>query len=292
MATASEVLALAAREIGYNRFNDPEPGTKYGRWYAAKTGSPSFGASGVPFCAMGACWALDQAGVTPPGGIFAYVPYGINNAKALGRLVPARSAQPGDLVCFDWNGDGLADHVGFVELNRGTYLQTIEFNTSSGVAGSQGNGGGVYRRTRAWDVVCAVIRPAYTNAATIPTGTVSGYQTIPDGYWGKNTTRDLQRSQGTTQDATVSSQPIYWKHSLPGCTSGWEFVADTKAQGSQLITSMQKSMGLEPDGKAGQGFIAGLERRYGYTPEKNPRLDAPSNTIRQMQLTLAAKGRF
>lgn len=290
MATASDVLKIAAREIGYSRWNDPEAGTRYGRWYAAKTGSPSFGASGVPFCAMGVSWVLDQAGMTPPGGIFAYVPYGINNARSQGRLVPARSAQPGDLVCFDWDEDGLADHVGLVELNRGSYLQTIEFNTSSGVAGSQGNGGGVYRRTRAWDVVCAVIRPAYTNAASIPAGPVAGFQTIPDGWWGKNTIRDLQRSQGTTVDAMVSSQPIYWKPSLPGCTSGWEFVADAKAQGSQLITSMQRDMGISDDGKAGKDFINALEVRYGYDPDG--RLDGPSNTVRQMQLALASKGHF
>ena len=34
MATASEVLRIAAGEIGYSRWTDPQPGTKYGRWYA------------------------------------------------------------------------------------------------------------------------------------------------------------------------------------------------------------------------------------------------------------------
>ena len=46
MATASEVLRIAAGEIGYSRWTDPQPGTKYGRWYAQSHGS-YYGASGV-----------------------------------------------------------------------------------------------------------------------------------------------------------------------------------------------------------------------------------------------------
>ena len=68
----------------------------------------------------------------PPGGAFAYVPAGINAARAAGRLVPPHNAQAGDLVCFDWDDDNEADHIGFVEFNAGSYLQTIEFNTSPG----------------------------------------------------------------------------------------------------------------------------------------------------------------
>lgn len=290
MATATEVLALAAAELGYNRWDDPAEGTKYGRWYAKVTGSPYFGTSGVAFCAMGVSYVLAKAGMVPPGGIFAYVPYGINNAKNLGRLVPVRAAQPGDLICFDWDNDGLSDHVGFVELNRGSYVQTIEFNTSGSHAGSQSNSGGVYRRTRYWDSVCAVIRPDYNGAASIPSGEVAEFETVPDGWWGANTNRDLQRSQGTTQDGKISSQSAYWRPMLVACTSGWEFVAPAEAEGSQLIASMQRDMGLDPDALAGVDFINALEVRYGFDPDGC--LDGPSPTVRAMQLSLAKRGRF
>lgn len=40
MATAKQVLAREAAEIGYSRWDDPEQGTKYGRWMAKLTGSP------------------------------------------------------------------------------------------------------------------------------------------------------------------------------------------------------------------------------------------------------------
>lgn len=112
--TAQNVLAWAAGEIGYTRWDDPEEGSKYGRWYAKRHGA-YYGTSGVPFCAMGASWCAtdDEDKSVLPGGDFAYVPYGINAAAREGRLVsPMTQAAPGDLVCFDWDDDGIADQIG------------------------------------------------------------------------------------------------------------------------------------------------------------------------------------
>ncbi len=290
MATAGDILALAAAELGYNRYDDEEEGTKYGRWYAATVGDRSFAASGVPFCAMGVSYILAKAGMTPPGGFFAYVPYGINNARARGRLVPIRAAVAGDLACFDWDGDGLADHIGFVEANRGSYLQTIEFNTSGSHNGSQSNGGGVYRRTRKWDGICAVIRPEYSNAVGIPMGVVAGYQTIPDGWWGTNTTRDLQRAAGTPVDGVVSDQSSYWRPFLEACQGGWEWVPPAQSGGSLLICAMQRAMGISVDGVFGAESIAALQDRHGIP--RDGRLSGPSATVVAMQRALARTGRF
>lgn len=281
MATAAQVLATAAAEIGYSRWNDPEAGTKYGRWYAIAHG-PYFGTSGVAFCAMGVSWVLDRLGMSLPGGHVAYVPYAINNARKAGRLVSKAAAAPGDAVCFDWDGDGLADHIGFVEINRpasGT-MQTIEFNVGDGV---------VARRVRSYGDVCAVIRPDYNGApASSAVDSSTGYQTIPDGYWGKNTSLDAQRAMGTTVDGVVSSQSAYWQSSMPACTSGWEWMHPSVAEGSQLIAAMQRAMGLEDDGLAGVDFINALEARYGFAQDSH--LDAPSPTIAAMQRALNQGG--
>jgi hypothetical protein len=71
--------------------------------------------------------------------------------KKLGWAVskPAR----GDLVCYDFDGDGqFDDHIGLVVgvrvLGPMLTLQTVEGNTSSGVGGSQGDGDGVFLRRR------------------------------------------------------------------------------------------------------------------------------------------------
>lgn len=79
----------------------------------------------------------------------------------------------GDLVCYDWNGDGWPDHVGFVDkvlaLRWGPghrfvgFVRTCEGNTSSGEAGSQSDGDGVYVRYR-WCSNCRFVRVGNTDA--------------------------------------------------------------------------------------------------------------------------------
>ena len=178
MATATQLLNVARGEIGYSRWRDPEKGTKYGRWYATFAGA-YFGESGVPYCAMFVSWCLAQVGMKPPGGYFSYVPYGINQARAAGRLVAKANAQPGDIVCFDWGPDGVADHTGFVEANHpatGT-MTCIEGNTSPDSSGSQSDGGGVWRRTRYYSQICAIIRPAYSATSSAPSKTTATVST-------------------------------------------------------------------------------------------------------------------
>ena len=38
--------------------------------------------------------------------------------------------QPGDVITFDWNIDGVADHIAIVEKVEGEKVITIEGNTS------------------------------------------------------------------------------------------------------------------------------------------------------------------
>lgn len=170
MASANKVLSIAAGEVGYSRWDDPQAGTKYGRAFAEKVGNSYYGNSGVPYCCMFVWWVLDQAGMTVPGMPTASCTALRNACANAGLIVPKMSARPGDIVIFDWPGsrDGANDHVGFVELNRSTYIQTIEGNTSSGASGSQGNGGVVARRTRDWSAVQDVIRPAYGSDKPLP----------------------------------------------------------------------------------------------------------------------------
>lgn len=157
MTSAKNILTIATREIGYSRWNDPQPGTKYGRDYATRHGK-YYGKNGVPYCAMFITWVFRQCGVIPPGGDFAYCPAGIKAMKKLGLEVDTHDAQPGDIVFFDWDG-GESDHVGIVEHNLGNALQTIEGNTT--VAWKPG---AVGRRTRSFSVVCNVFRPQYDQA--------------------------------------------------------------------------------------------------------------------------------
>lgn len=68
----------------------------------------------------------------------AYCPDIMNNAKANGAFIGADQAQMGDAVLFDWDGDGTADHIGYViSINDDGTANTIEGNTGGNVSGSQ-----------------------------------------------------------------------------------------------------------------------------------------------------------
>lgn len=260
MTTPYQVIATAAKEVGYSRWSDPNPGTKYGRWYAQKTSSPYFGYSGVPYCAMFVSWVLSQAGMTPPGGIFAYCPTGLANARRLGRVIDKRHAKPGDVVFFDWNHDGIADHTGIVTANKGSYIETIEGNTSSGRRGSQSNGGGVYRRARSLSVVLAVATPQYSNAAPARPAAPSGL--VVDGWAGTATIRRAQQLAHTAVDGVISgqwrgNQKYHW--AVTGITYG--------KGGSTLVRKIQAALGVSADGYWGKQTSITMQRKLKVTPD-------------------------
>lgn len=280
---ASSVLAKARGEIGYCRWDDPAAGTKYGRWYAQSHGS-YYGANGVPFCAMFVSWVFAQAGARCAGLPEAYCPYILNDARASGALLSDKTrAQPGDVVLFDWDG-GVVDHVGIVESNHGSYVQTIEGNTTI-----NGRSGSVGRRTRAWSTVEAVVRPSWGSGGG---SQASGGKIAVDGLWGSKTTLLAQQVAGAPyKDGVVSRQNPDHKWRMPGCTLGWEWgIGD--GSGSPLIKRLQKIWGATPDGIMGPDTINAMIRYYmkkgsGATV-CDGRLDCPSKTIRKFQSELNA----
>ena len=99
MATANKVLSIAAKEVGYSRWDDPKNGTKYGRWYAKKTGSSYFGTNGVPYCAMFVAWVLAQAGQKCSGMPTASCTTFLNGVRKAGLVRSSKkSAKAGDAV--------------------------------------------------------------------------------------------------------------------------------------------------------------------------------------------------
>ena len=157
MATPSDVLRIAAGEVGYSRWDDPQPGTKYGRWYAEMTGAPYFGTSGVPFCAMFVSWVLNKAGVK-----CTYFPSAIafdeRDKGSLGNsYVNKYNLKPGDVLAFDWDDDDSGDHVGFVKEVYSNYVRTIEGNTDNGV---------VAEKNRYYSSIICGIRPFYDSGSS------------------------------------------------------------------------------------------------------------------------------
>lgn len=81
--------------------------------------------------------------------------------KAYGQWVTS-GYQPGDVLIYDFpNTKVKTDHTGICESVSSQYVTAIEGNTSSGTAGSQANGDGVYRKKRAKSLVLGAYRPKY-----------------------------------------------------------------------------------------------------------------------------------
>lgn len=195
MATATDVLAVARGELGYDRFADPEQGTKYGREYAEDHGA-YFGTTGVPYCAMFASWCLRHAGATCAGMPAASTTAIKRAAVAAGKTrANPRDAQPGDVLLISWSADdGDLDHTCLCEANCGSYVQTIEGNVDNGK---------VQRRTRDWRYVRYAVVPDYDgesvpDAPSAPEGEGDGFidphETILayDGYAGPLTFTHVQ----------------------------------------------------------------------------------------------------
>lgn len=206
------VMQAAASRIGYYAPDDPEPGSESGRYLAKKMNQawlrgPSWT---VYWCMMFVSMCASMGGEEDAiGGLF----YNTETFKwkNYNRRVALSDARYGDVALFDWGGDGVTDHVGFVEKNLGGgRLQTIEGNTSSGAAGSQSAGNGVWRRIRDSSEINCVIRPAYGEGAPAPTtartSTDNQEMLDVDGISGPRTWARLQQVMGTHIDG-VKDEP-------------------------------------------------------------------------------------
>lgn len=134
MATAKQLIDVAASQLGYKETPSGSNLTKYGKWY---------GMDGEPWCDMFVSWVANEVGMLDDIGKFAYCPYHVDYFKKRGRWVKPGGAKPGD-ICF-FTGGGVASHVGIVEWVDGDVIHTIEGNTS---VTSNDNGGAVMRRER------------------------------------------------------------------------------------------------------------------------------------------------
>lgn len=111
--------------------------TVFGKWY---------GLNFQPWCDMYISYCANKSGNASAVGKFAYTPAHVNWFKS--RKQWGLTPKVGAIVFYDWDVDGMADHVGIVKSFTDSTITTYEGNTSSGNGGSQSNGDGAYERTR------------------------------------------------------------------------------------------------------------------------------------------------
>jgi hypothetical protein len=163
--TADRLIKVAMGEVGTSE--RPVNKTKYGKEY---------GLDGVFWCGIFVWWCFKHAGYDMRFHGFSN-PASVNQRVADAKRAPGwkkierfADLRPGDLVMYDFDvvaaGDPPddADHVGIAtsKVSDGQF-SAVEGNTSG--AGSQHDGGGVFKKRRSVGSVKAMFRPPFETGA-------------------------------------------------------------------------------------------------------------------------------
>lgn len=168
--SVEQFIAACRADVGY--VETPTNRTKFA--------SMAHHANGYAWCHTFLVGEANATGLNLPDGVdgdavpdvvagTAYTPSGANAWKAAGRW--SLTPHPGDWGYIDFPGDGV-DRISHVALITAVHpdgtVSTIEGNTSSGVSGSQRNGGMVATRRRLLSLFKGFGRPRYGVAAPPP----------------------------------------------------------------------------------------------------------------------------
>ena len=157
----SKVIEKARADLGYTESPANSNRTKYGETY---------GMNGQPWCVMALWYWFREAGERMAffgGGKTASCSILLRWYREQGLMYSADSVQVGDIVILNFHGKSEPEHCGLVVdvpangLTNKPDFYTIEGNTSSGVYGSQDNGGCVAEKLRYGYQVVGVCRPQY-----------------------------------------------------------------------------------------------------------------------------------
>ena len=163
MGQRDDLVSVAVGQIGYCEEDNND--TKYGIWY---------GVNNQPWCDIFVSWCAAQAKVQELIPKCAYVPDRLSYYQNTGAYQTHGSytPRPGDLCLFDFNNNGVPDHIGIVEKVQDGTLYTIEGNTSSN--GESSNGNGVFRKSRSLSssMILGFGIPAYEDDKTMEIQTI------------------------------------------------------------------------------------------------------------------------
>lgn len=232
MTTVTNALNLARSKLGVVESPPSSNNTEFGIWY---------GFNRVPWCAIFVSWVLAHAGL---GSQYrhASVAYSLDAARKQGRRTHV--FRPGYVACrINSGGDWGPGHTGIVEAvhSDGT-VTTIEGNTSGTSAGSQRDGGGVWRRRRSksyWNKQC--IRIDFTGAPSGPAPTPP-----PSGAYHRCTLGHPTLQQGARGHSVSHLQHLLKLNREPMVVDG-DFGPKTKS----ALWRFQTNWRLHVDGVAG-----------------------------------------
>lgn len=165
-----------------------------------------------------------------------YCPTSIKICRSNMAEIPLYLAMAGDVIYFDWDRNGVPNHIGLVRAHNTTdSIYTIEGNTSNKVM----------LKTRPAKYVCGIFRPHFKASFTLKKLTV-------DGDCGYNTIAGLQKALGITVDGILGKQTVK-------AVQKWAGVAQDGAWGKNTSKAVQKKIGTTADGAFGVNSVKALQ---------------------------------
>lgn len=161
-------------------------------------------------------------------------------------LIPIYLALPGDVTFFDWEPNGLPNHVGFVEERiSADYYYTIEGNTA---------GGKVARQKRSDAQEQATFRLHYT-----PTSFSADKKLEEDGLFGYNSIAVMQRWLKACGLYTGDIDAIWGQGTMKALQKKLGVPADGLF-GKTTAKALQKLVGATQDGLIGPGSVKAFQK--------------------------------
>jgi len=143
MSQRNELVEVALKEVG--TIEGPKDNeTKYGAFTKANF---------LPWCGSFVMWCANQVALKIPNCVSTQAGAKAFLDKGQGQAAEEATPLPGDIVFFDFPGDGIdrISHVGIVVKDNGNGTITcVEGNTSPDKKGNQRNGGECCLKVRAY----------------------------------------------------------------------------------------------------------------------------------------------
>lgn len=182
----------------------------------------------------------DDAKLFYGGKIVVYCPTAIKWCSANLAQIPPYLALPMDIGFFDWNLNGVPNHIGFIRERKScTEVYTIEGNTSGGI---------VAQKTRPTKYIQGIYRPHFKASFDI-----SKPLTI-DGYYGYSSIAMTQKALGG-----IAVDGILGKGTVKALQK-WAGVAQDGSWGVKTSKAIQKKLGVTQDGYFGENSVKALQK--------------------------------
>ena len=226
--------------------------------------------SSAAWCAAFVSWVFyrgNDANLWYGGKKVVYVPTAERWCYANLAQIPIYLAMPMDVVTFDWNRNGVPDHIGFVRDRKSdTEVYTIEGNTYGGV---------VALKTRPAKYISGCFRPQFA-----PSSSWSATKKLNiDGQFGYSTIAVTQRWLGVKVDAVLGQQTIKALQKAFG-------VAQDGSWGTATSKAIQRVLGVDVDGWFGVNSVKAFQRYLNEHAFPTPK---PKETVQDKMCTWAKK---